>query len=237
MDTLIGIGVALFPIILFGILVYKSDKEREPLSLVFTLFTLGVLSGCAVLFINELLNIIFPDFFTKIYSNNASIIALLIKDFIIVATIEELFKWVIIFVFGYQSKEYNYTYDITVYSIFVALGFACFENLKYALAFGADTAVIRIFLGVPGHVCFAVMASLFLNYSKLTKHDDHRKKYLFYSLLVPIILHGVYDFTLSFDKGFVGLMFSVIFLVFVSILYSVAYINLKNIIDGDKRIV
>jgi RsiW-degrading membrane proteinase PrsW (M82 family) len=54
-----------------------------------------------------------------------------------------------------------------VYASFVALGFACFENLLYVSDTGVFTGVVRAFTAIPGHVCDGVLMGSYLALAKL----------------------------------------------------------------------
>ena len=54
-----------------------------------------------------------------------------------------------------------------VYASFVALGFACFENILYVSDSGIVTGLIRAVTAVPGHVCDGILMGSYLALAKL----------------------------------------------------------------------
>ena len=59
MDTLLLI-VAILPVIVLGVYIYKRDKHKEPTNLLARLFLSGIISCFLVLAISLLLSQIFP---------------------------------------------------------------------------------------------------------------------------------------------------------------------------------
>ena len=146
MDTLLLI-VAILPVIVLGIYIYKRDKHKEPTNLLARLFLSGIISCFLVLVISLLLTQIFP-FLNKGY-NTMNFIEFILYTFIFIALTEECCKWLMTYYLGYKNKEFDEVYDILVYAVFVALGFAAFENILYV--FGNDSlqvGLMRAFLAI-----------------------------------------------------------------------------------------
>ena len=121
--------LSFLPIFVIGYIIYKSDKiEKEPTKLLLLVFFGGVLSTLLALLLSGLLGLINPFFAVKdVDSLNA--IKLIPYYFIGVALTEEFSKWILVYLFCFRSKEFNYLYDAIVYCVFAALGFAALENM------------------------------------------------------------------------------------------------------------
>ena len=121
-----NIGVMLFiillPIVLITIFVNSKDKNKEPIGLLAQLFGLGMLSCLLTLGASLLLDDFLP--FMKSGSGSKELISIFLYSFIGVALIEEVSKWIFIYIRGYKSKYFDELYDIIVYAIYVSLGFA-----------------------------------------------------------------------------------------------------------------
>ena len=76
--------------------------------------------------------------------------------FVVVALSEEGFKYLLLKKRTWYSSEFNCQFDGVVYAVFVALGFALWENISYVLMYGLGTAAVRAVTAVPGHACFGV---------------------------------------------------------------------------------
>ena len=111
-------------------------------------------------------------------------------------------------------------------SLFVALGFAFFENILYVLEGGVATAFTRAITAVPGHAADGVFMGYFLGLAKLYDlhgKEDLRKKNMALSIIVPMILHGIYDYLLFLKIPALVLVFYV--LVIVLYIFAIRQIN------------
>ena len=226
--------LAILPVVLILMYVYKKDKEKEPISLLIGFFALGIFSCFLVLNVSDILSLFMP-FMDKELSN-MTFNEVFLYAFICVALTEEVFIWVMVYFKGYNHKEFDELYDILVYSIFVSLGFAFFENILYVFNLGTiSAAILRAVSAIPGHACDAVFMGYYLSLAKqckILKKPSKEKKYLWMSVLVPALLHGIYDFCLMSGK----IMFVLIFIVFVVFLYIISINKLNKLAKVNKRI-
>ena len=116
----------------------------------------------------------------------------LLYNFLYVAFIEEILKWIGTYLIGYKSKEFDENYDIILYACMISLGFALFENIFYAMNGGYMVAILRSIFAVPAHLCYGT----FMGYFLLLYKKEQKGKYLILSIICPILLHGFYDFCL-----------------------------------------
>lgn len=96
-------------------------------------------------------------------------------------------------------------------------GFAALENILYVAQFGLSVAVPRALLSVPGHFFFAVYMGIYLGEAKRAEREGEgflRDRFLRESILVPVLLHGFWDFSLSVDSPWMTAAFYAFVLVF-----------------------
>jgi RsiW-degrading membrane proteinase PrsW (M82 family) len=74
------------------------------------------------------------------------------------------------------------------------MGFATAENIGYVLQHGFATGMIRMFMSVPAHACFAVMMGYYVGKARFDKHN--RDLYLRMGIVLAALFHGLYDFFL-----------------------------------------
>ena len=177
--------LALLPEIFLCFFVYSLDHHKEPLLLLFELFLGGIFTCLLV----GLFNLYFDPIQ---YFNQDKILLKLFYNFLYVAFIEEILKWIGTYFIGYKSKEFNENYDIILYACMISLGFALFENIFYSLNGGYVVAILRSIFAVPAHLCYGT----FMGYFLLLYKKENQKKYLILSIICPMILHGFYDFCL-----------------------------------------
>ncbi|MEH7415181.1 glutamic-type intramembrane protease PrsW [Neobacillus drentensis] len=160
----------------------KDEYEPEPVSLVFRTFLYGVLLVFPIMFIQHVLET------EHLLKSN------LLDAFFGSGILEEFFKWFILFYLIYQHVEFDEPFDGIVYGVAVSLGFATVENIFYLVANGIEHAMTRALLPVSSHALFGVIMGFYLGKAKFTKGS--KTKWILLSLLLPILLHGSYDFIL-----------------------------------------
>lgn len=119
----------------------------------------------------------------------------------------------------------------------VALGFAAFENVKYVYSYGFATGLVRAVTAVPGHAIFGVFMGYFYGYAKLSDYwgrDEDRKAYLALSVVVPILLHGCYDFLAFAQEG--DSRFTLLFYAYLIALYVFGIRRVNRSSRDDRRV-
>ena len=226
MNGTILLVVSVLPIFIIGSYIYKKDKEKESKKLLLKLFFGGIFSIIITLLLTSVLESIFPFF--SIDYENLDLIELFISVFIGVALIEEFSKWIMAYQISYKHEDFDELYDMILYATFVALGFACLENIMYVFQYGMFVAVIRAILAVPGHVCDGVFMGYYLGLSKIgevNNRKDLKTKNLILSILIPTITHGIYDYCLFTQN----LLFFGLFIVFIIGMYIYVIKKIKKI--------
>ena len=139
------------------------------------------------------------------------------EAFLIVAIAEEGCKLFFLKKLTWKSSHFNYRFDGIIFAVFTGLGFAGLENILYVLNFGPDVLVSRGLLAVPGHMTFAVFMGLHYSESKLASlrgQHSKAKRSLRKAFLIPVLLHGFYDFCLMSERD----ILSIVFILFVIVL-------------------
>lgn len=221
--------ISVLPIILIGLYIYEKDKEKEPLSLLLKLFIFGIISCFPAI----VLGLFIGNYFLDI--NNMGFVQLFMYIFIAVAFVEEICKWFFVYRITYYHSEFDTLYDMIIYSSFVALGFACFENILYVQSLGLVTGIVRAVSAVPGHVCDGILMGFYLGLSKVNKVRGKKilsYKYIFLSILIPVVTHCIYDFCLFCGSN----LFIIIFSIFLLSLINYCLNKVKLISNNDIKI-
>lgn len=229
---LILFTISVLPIILIGIFIYKKDRQKESPKLLVKLFLGGIGSCFLVLIVSSILGLIFPILSADTKDLNA--IELVIYVFIGIALVEEFCKWIMAYKISYNDEDFDELYDAILYSMFVALGFACFENLLYVYNNGIGTGIMRALLAVPGHACDGMLMGYYLGISKinaLNNKNDLKIKNLVLSITVPTITHGIYDYCILSQKT----IFIIIFFIFVICMYVYVLKQIKKISSINRK--
>jgi len=204
MRTLFLLLIAILPVYLICLFVYKHDNDKESRKLLSKLFIFGIIS-CFPAVILELLA---ESFFGS--EDSMNYVTLFFSVFIGIAFIEEICKWFFVYKIAYNSNEFDHIYDAIVYCVFLGLGFAFFENIFYILDGGLNIAFFRAVSAIPGHACFGVIMGNYLGLAKLSHFNNNyklEKRNLILSILIPTLLHGFYDFCLMTENFFFLLIF------------------------------
>jgi len=219
------LSLAIIPSIVLLVYIYKKDKiEKESAKLLIKCFIWGIIIILPVMVIEIFLGAIIDELCME-----GSIVYAALDGFIVAAFSEELFKYLALKLKTWKTKEFNCSFDGIVYAVFVSLGFATFENILYVFQGDLTTAIMRMFTAVPGHAFDAVFMGYF--YSKAKKAEIDGNKALVKinkrrALVIPILMHGLYDCLISFDEEVVGED-----LVLIGILLWIVYVAAQFVIS------
>ena len=213
------IAAAVIPAAVLLVRIYRLDRlEPEPGGLLLGLVLLGVVSTLLASLSEQL-----GDFVLAFFVPEQSRLYSILLYFGVVAFSEEGFKYLLLKRQTWRSTHFNCLFDGVVYATFVSLGFALWENIGYVLRFGFATAVARAITAVPGHACFGVFMGVWYGVAKrkeLAGNPGASRVSRFFAVLVPALLHGLYDYIATQQtEELTG-----VFLGFVALLFLVAYV-------------
>ncbi|MCB8994821.1 MAG: PrsW family intramembrane metalloprotease [Bacteroidales bacterium] len=190
--------LSLAPVFVILFYVYFRDKyEKEPFQLLFK----ALLVGCLI---------VIPVFFTERFFEllNPGIGAMgdaFYTSFIVAGVTEEVFKFAGLYFLIWRNPEFNEKFDGIVYAVFVSLGFAAVENILYVAEGGSVTAIVRALTAVPAHALFGIRMGYYFGIAHM--YEELRKPFLIKALMVPIVLHGIYDFLILSKNSLLLLIF------------------------------
>lgn len=171
--------VAIAPgLALFSYFYLRNDMKTEPRRTLLQTFVYGAVITFPILFIQYVLTE--EHVFTYPF----------VQHVLFTSTLEEFFKWFLLYIAIYHHVEFDDPYDGILYGASISLGFATVENIIYLLSYGVDTAFMRALLPVSSHALFGVVMGYYLGKSKFTHNT---KKYLALALFAPVLLHLVYN--------------------------------------------
>ena len=263
MISTIGLTViGLLPAVLLMIYIYNKDRiEKEPKGLLVGLFFLGVAAVIPTMIVEALLSVVNNAIFFGKYIVEYEYTVVdgrvylyeFVNNFFGVALVEEGFKWLFMFLITRKCKNFNCLFDGVVYAAFVSLGFAAAENVMYVFMGGLSTGAMRFFTAVPAHCAFSVVMGTFYgkwfvcrNAGALEKHLYQNRiimtaprgfgagKYLLLSLLIPMAIHGFYDFCCHFTS--VSWIYWFLLFVLLVVLYVICFRNVNVLSKKDAYI-
>ena len=180
--------ITILPSLLIITFFVMSDRFPEPTNQIIKIFFYGILLCFPAFYLNSAL--------MGVYANTG-IGDDLISSFLTAAPVEEVLKFTVLYSLVYKMKDFNEPIDGIVYGVSVSLGFATLENIYYVYALSdyfnttsQSLAILRSFSAIPAHGVFgATMGYFFMKYSFISKQNN-----LALCMIVPILLHGSYNF-------------------------------------------
>jgi RsiW-degrading membrane proteinase PrsW (M82 family) len=209
---------SLAPVFIILFYIYFRDKyDKEPLGLLIKALLLGIVIVVPVIFVERMLMTMMPQ--------SSKVAAAAYHAFVVAGSTEELFKFLVLYLLVWKNPNFNEKFDGIVYAVFVSLGFAGVENVLYVMDGGMQTALTRAITAVPAHAIFGITMGYYLGIAHMYK--ELKGKYLARAILVPILLHGIYDFILMVEIGWLLLLF----VPFVIALYIMGIKKMKVLSD------
>lgn len=222
---------AILPAFVLLAMIWKMDYvEKEPPGLLAKLFVFGALTVFSAMLFGSLGTDFILDLMVP-----GSLAYLIVDNFIVTALVEEGGKRFVLKKLTWNHPAFDHTFDAVVYAVFASLGFAALENVFYVFEYGMSVAIMRAVLSVPGHAIDAVFMGSYYGLAKVCERTGDQKRMrrnLRKSLLVPVLLHGFYDFCLNTDSGLMVLAF----LVFEVIVTAAAIRRVRKLSREDQPI-
>ena len=195
---MILLSVAIAPVLIIAFYIYSRDKyEKEPVGILLKTMIAGIIITFPVILTENLLD--------KYSIRLSGYVKAAYDAFIIAGFTEETFKFGALVLLIWSNKNFNEFFDGIVYAVFASLGFAMTENILFVFSYGMNTGILRAFTAVPVHALLGITMGYYFSLSKFGKSKN--MKYLFYSLIVPVLLHGIYDFIVFTNHPFYMLVF------------------------------
>ena len=223
--------ISLLPAGFLLVRVYQLDKiEKEPPKLLLKMAVFGALGGA----IAAPVELILLRFLSE-HMDTGSFWYSMLTNFVAVALVEELCKRFPVRRLAWKDSAFDYRFDAVVYCVFSALGFAALENVIVVAQMGLGAALSRAVLSIPGHFFFAVYMGIYLGEAKADEREGEGfmlDRHLAGSLLVPTLLHGFWDFSLSTGSE----TMTIIFYLFVLTFFLLASLQLREAAEQDTKL-
>ena len=182
------------PPLLIVFFLYRNDLyEKEPHKLLISTFILGCVLIIPMIILETLTQMIFTNvFFFSLLG---------------IALVEEGVKYIALLKYNLPKKDFNEPYDGIIYSLFLTMGFALVENISYVVGneeTGFSVAIARMFTAIPMHATCGIVMGYYLGLSKMKTSDKSTNLTL--SILLPVLIHGLYNYFLFVDFPLLSLL-------------------------------
>ena len=213
-STVIGyMLLALFPTIIWLLFFLHEDKKPEPPRLILKTFIFGALTSIPVLF--------FQTISETLFSSQISSFFLMA---IILATIEEVFKFFGAYFAIHKAPEFEEPVDAMIYMVVAGLGFATIENFfviasvmfQYKFIFAFTAVGAALILRFIGATLLHTLASAIIGYfwaKGLVRGNV--KKFVFLGLVIGTFVHAIFNL-LVYQFQEINFLIPTLFLIAVS---------------------
>lgn len=228
---LIYLAAAVVPAIVLGVYVYRKDqRDQEPISLLVGCLLMGV---CAALASILLEGVGMSALSTAPIEQDTPLYVMALA-FGVVAVVEEGTKLFFLYRKTWKHPAFDYHFDGIIYAVFVSLGFAAFENVKYVFSYGLSVALPRAVLAIPGHMTFAVVMGVFYGRAKYLENHGKPGKwlYIFLGWFFAVLLHGFYDTCAMLGTAEASAVFSA----FIIFMYLLVFGLIKRESNQDYKL-
>ncbi len=134
---------------------------------------------------------------------------------LIAAIPEEAVKFFVLVSLAEKHVDVRRLQDLLILALAVSLGFATLENFFYVISSGGwkMVAALRAITAVPGHGIDGLAMGALLIRARITERPEDLRL----ALIVPILLHALYDFPLyAMHKDVAKLWFGVMWLAIIA---------------------
>ena len=230
--------LCIIPSIIVLYYIYQKDKiEKEPIHLLALLFVEGIVCAIIAFIIPKILIQYVPAYKSLFYPN--TVFGNMFKDLILIAAFEEVIKWIINYSTILKSKNFNHVYDSIVYSTFISIGFATYDCVVYGIEnsnFSYSDIMLNILTDIPTYAVLGIFMGYYLSIAKKASICNDKKNaniYRFYSLVIPIIFHFIYN--LCFDKRHIYTF--IMLIIYIVILYVEAIKNVNELSKVETMLI
>lgn len=213
---------AIIPMSFYLFLIWKFDRyDREPFKLVLINYLWGALGAILFAIIGSLILTSLISFFLEDKELLSKFGAIIVAPFV-----EEITKGFFLLI-TISSKKFDNITDGIVYGGAIGLGFGMTENFLYFLAFSESVSgwimlvIIRSLFSAVMHCVSTATLGAFL---AMAKFKSLKRKVVLgiTGLLAAMIIHSIWNSTVSFERtapiGFVFMIFSIFIFIIVYVI-------------------
>ncbi len=189
------------PSVIWLLIFLKRDSHPESNSMILKVFFLGMLAVIPAALLELGL------FDIAVLVPLPRIVMQIISVFLVIALIEEIFKYLVVKKYVLRNSEFDEPVDIMLYMIIAALGFAAAENLLIFLPMYGnfqlfEASIMSIFRFVGATFLHALCSGLIGYYMAFSfLRVKSRFKLVLKGLLIAVLLHGLYNLSIMEIEG------------------------------------
>jgi len=202
------ITFSILPSIIWLAFFLREDRQPEPKKIILRVFVIGMLSTFPVIILSLIIGLVLREMGLPMY------LILFIGVVFVAAVVEEIVKYLVVRHSVLNNSAVDEPSDLMIYAITAALGFAAMENIIFLFPgrealFGTAPpffiqdliagSIIRFVSGTFLHALASGIMGYFLALS-ITR-TKCQKRLVWTGLVVAILLHGLYNFSIISIEG------------------------------------
>lgn len=229
--------LSLLPLYLLGFLpsfvwllfYLRKDAHPESNRMILKIFFLGMMVAFLAIFLEKGFSFLISFLKTPETLNSVLVI------FLGGALIEEYLKYTVVRLGVYGKEELDEVFDLLLYMIISALGFASLENIlvlqKYhpflTVGEALETIAWRFVSATFLHALCSALLGYFLALSFF--HLEKRKLFFIVGLFLATTLHGGYNFSIMEIEGWAKIILPIVIIIGLAIFVSWAIKKVKKL--------
>ena len=232
MNHLLILLIALLPVALLLLYIYKSDPQPEPISMLRKAFFYGVIIIIPVLIVESAVSLALGPLL------EVPVLGATLMAFLVAAIPEECFKLLALWLLLRKNPYFDEHIDGIVYAVFVSLGFAAFENISYLYSSQdslLQVGIMRALMAVPGHYAFGILMGYFYSLYYFVNRSERNKMMM---IVAPVVAHGIYDNLLFLSElsPAIGVICVICVIVFCVKMHKFCYKRIQSHKHRDQQI-
>lgn len=210
-----------------------KDLHPEPKKTILKIFLWGALITLPVFFIQLGLTYLLS------LTNWDPFLISVVYWFLVISLSEEIFKYVVVRLKILNSPDLDEPLDIMLYMVVTALGFAALENVLYLfsptdmVSFNdlMNRTLTITLIRFIGATFLHTLCSAIIGYSMAVSLFDKKHRYIEFlsGMVIAVLLHGVYDFSIMQLEGYPKVVVPIITILTLAFLVFVGFEKLKKI--------
>ncbi len=198
-----------------------KGKDKLPGKPLFSLFMMGA-AAAVIIVVFSIVTGGNAEILTGLGLSGTSAVYMLLDDFLLTALVEEGLKYIALRTYTGKRDLVKCRHHMITAAAAVAAGFTAAENILYLFADAG--LILRLVFGISGHFTYAIFMGDLIASANETDDPALKKKYLRRSLLIPLLMHGAYDFSCSLLQTDMDSFLYLLVLLVIVIVYIRFYI-------------
>ena len=226
---------AIFPSLVWLSYYLRQDKKPESKRMIIKIFILGMIVVLPTIVIEKGAADLYNFF--KIYN---PYLFFVLYVFIGIAFIEESLKYLVVRFAVINNPEFDEPFDVLLYLIIAALGFAALENLKHFLYLQpisylilpsiSEIAFVSFMRMITATLFHALCSGILGYFIALSFYKTAQKnKLTILGIIIATLLHGIYNFSIMSIGGVLGYITIAILLISMALLLSALILKIKKL--------